>query len=317
MPRVRKGDVVWVEPKLVAEVEFAEWTHDGRLRAPVVPGPARGQGGRGGATASEPLADGDPRRASACSSSRTSTSSSGRRRGSRRATCSRTTATSRPCSSRTCGPAVHDEALSRRLERQVLLPEGRAEAHARLDPDAAVRGLDPRQPPQTPDDRLPARQRRARAPVDGEHGLHRHEHVVLARRQARRGPTGCSSTSTRRRTSASRRRPGRAARSSRRSTLLGLDGVPEDERLATGSTCSCRSRGGTRTRRRASSRRSSPARSRGRIRGLVDDGVDEGEAPRRADRREPERGGQDDRVGVLGAAAGRARPSRRRCAGTR
>jgi bifunctional non-homologous end joining protein LigD len=34
MPRVRKSDVVWVEPKLVAEVEFAEWTHDGRLRAP-------------------------------------------------------------------------------------------------------------------------------------------------------------------------------------------------------------------------------------------------------------------------------------------
>jgi bifunctional non-homologous end joining protein LigD len=34
MPRIRKGDVVWVEPKLVAEVEFAEWTHDGRLRAP-------------------------------------------------------------------------------------------------------------------------------------------------------------------------------------------------------------------------------------------------------------------------------------------
>ena len=35
MPRVRKGDVVWVEPKLVAEVSFAEFTHDGRLRAPV------------------------------------------------------------------------------------------------------------------------------------------------------------------------------------------------------------------------------------------------------------------------------------------
>ena len=34
MPKVRKGDVVWVEPKLVAEVEFAEWTHDGHLRAP-------------------------------------------------------------------------------------------------------------------------------------------------------------------------------------------------------------------------------------------------------------------------------------------
>jgi bifunctional non-homologous end joining protein LigD len=38
MPRVRKGDVVWVEPELVAEVRFAEWTHDGRLRAPVYQG---------------------------------------------------------------------------------------------------------------------------------------------------------------------------------------------------------------------------------------------------------------------------------------
>jgi bifunctional non-homologous end joining protein LigD len=38
MPKVRKGDVVWVEPKLVAEVRFAEWTHDGRLRAPVYQG---------------------------------------------------------------------------------------------------------------------------------------------------------------------------------------------------------------------------------------------------------------------------------------
>jgi bifunctional non-homologous end joining protein LigD len=34
MPKVRKGDVVWVEPKLVCEVEFLEWTHDGHLRAP-------------------------------------------------------------------------------------------------------------------------------------------------------------------------------------------------------------------------------------------------------------------------------------------
>jgi bifunctional non-homologous end joining protein LigD len=34
MPRVRKGDVVWVEPSLVCEVEYVEWTHDGRLRAP-------------------------------------------------------------------------------------------------------------------------------------------------------------------------------------------------------------------------------------------------------------------------------------------
>jgi bifunctional non-homologous end joining protein LigD len=34
MPKVRKGDVVWVRPELVCEVEFVEWTHDGHLRAP-------------------------------------------------------------------------------------------------------------------------------------------------------------------------------------------------------------------------------------------------------------------------------------------
>jgi bifunctional non-homologous end joining protein LigD len=34
MPKVRRSDVIWVEPKLVCQVEFVEWTHDGRLRAP-------------------------------------------------------------------------------------------------------------------------------------------------------------------------------------------------------------------------------------------------------------------------------------------
>jgi bifunctional non-homologous end joining protein LigD len=38
MPRVRKGDVHWVEPRLVAEAEFVEWTHDRHLRAPVYQG---------------------------------------------------------------------------------------------------------------------------------------------------------------------------------------------------------------------------------------------------------------------------------------
>jgi bifunctional non-homologous end joining protein LigD len=38
MPKVRKADVVWVRPELVAEVKFAEWTHDGHLRAPVYVG---------------------------------------------------------------------------------------------------------------------------------------------------------------------------------------------------------------------------------------------------------------------------------------
>ena len=34
MPRVRKGDVQWVDPKLVAQVRFGEWTHDNHLRHP-------------------------------------------------------------------------------------------------------------------------------------------------------------------------------------------------------------------------------------------------------------------------------------------
>ncbi|HEV2591077.1 MAG TPA: DNA ligase D, partial [Gaiellaceae bacterium] len=34
MPKVRKGDVQWVEPKLVAQVRYGEFTHDGHLRHP-------------------------------------------------------------------------------------------------------------------------------------------------------------------------------------------------------------------------------------------------------------------------------------------
>jgi bifunctional non-homologous end joining protein LigD len=34
MPRIRKGDVQWVDPQLVAQVRFGEWTHDGHLRHP-------------------------------------------------------------------------------------------------------------------------------------------------------------------------------------------------------------------------------------------------------------------------------------------
>jgi bifunctional non-homologous end joining protein LigD len=34
MPRVRKGGVQWLEPRLVAQVRYGEWTHDGHLRHP-------------------------------------------------------------------------------------------------------------------------------------------------------------------------------------------------------------------------------------------------------------------------------------------
>jgi bifunctional non-homologous end joining protein LigD len=45
-PRVRKGDIAWVEPRLVAEVEFVEWTHDQRLRAPSYQGLREDKGPR-------------------------------------------------------------------------------------------------------------------------------------------------------------------------------------------------------------------------------------------------------------------------------
>ncbi len=83
------------------------------------------------------------------------------------------------------GPPVHDEALPRRRLRKVLLPEGRAEAHARLDQEHRDHGLHPGQAARAPQDQRAARERRACAPLDGEHGLHRPEHLVLTGRQAR------------------------------------------------------------------------------------------------------------------------------------
>ena len=101
-PAFGASDVVWVEPNLVAEVEFAEWTHEGRLRAPSYLRLARRQARhrRCAASARRSLAMlKRGRRSSGCG---TSTSRSGPTRASRRATSSPTTATSPRCSSRTC-----------------------------------------------------------------------------------------------------------------------------------------------------------------------------------------------------------------------
>ena len=99
MPRVRKDDVVWVTPKLVAEVKFTEWTHDGHLRARFTSGCVRTNLRRtcAGSCPSRTRS----RRASGCCACRTSTRRSGPTRGSRRASCSRTTRRSRRSSSRT------------------------------------------------------------------------------------------------------------------------------------------------------------------------------------------------------------------------
>ena len=34
-PAPRKAEITWIRPKLVAQIAFAEWTADGKLRQPV------------------------------------------------------------------------------------------------------------------------------------------------------------------------------------------------------------------------------------------------------------------------------------------
>ena len=316
MPKVRKGDVVWVEPELVAEVRFAEWTHDGRLRAPVYQGLREDKEANEVHRERAPIPDGDPTRQARSSSCRTWTSRSGRTRGSRRATCS--------AYYRDIAPVLVPHLKDRPFTMK-RYPDGwngkfffQKDAPKHMPdwiPTRAVRGVDARPAAAAAADRLPARQRRPRAALGGEHGLHRHEHLVLAGGQAVPARLGA----LRPRSVAGRRLPGddpggapdqADARPARARV------VPQDERLrgdphprAGGAAAhvyaDARVLGDRR--RRACARPSRPG----------DDGVDEGEAPRRADRLEPERRGQDDRVAPTRCVRRPARRSRRRCAGTR
>jgi bifunctional non-homologous end joining protein LigD len=56
MPKIRKGDVQWVDPQLVAQVRFGEWTHDQHLRHPAYLG-IREDKEAGEVTAEQPLPD--------------------------------------------------------------------------------------------------------------------------------------------------------------------------------------------------------------------------------------------------------------------
>ncbi len=56
LPRVRKGDVQWVEPQLVAQVRFGEWTHDKHLRHPAYLG-IREDKDPGEVTRDQPISD--------------------------------------------------------------------------------------------------------------------------------------------------------------------------------------------------------------------------------------------------------------------
>ena len=158
MPKVRKGDVVWVEPTLVAEVEFAEWTHDGHLRAPVVPGTAHGQGG--GGRAARAACGGDRGQGEALQPRQGLLAGRGHHEGRPHRLLPRGRGRARAASAR---PAVHDAALSRRRLRQGVLPEGRPEGHARVDPALPRAGLDARAAAEAAVDRRAGRERRGRA----------------------------------------------------------------------------------------------------------------------------------------------------------
>ena len=100
MPKVRRADVVWVEPELVAEVEFVEWTHDGRLRAPSFQGLREDKPARE-VHQEEPLPAEIRKGKPPAQAVQPRQALLARRTGSRRATCSPTTARSRRCSCRT------------------------------------------------------------------------------------------------------------------------------------------------------------------------------------------------------------------------
>ena len=263
MPRVRKGDVVWVEPKLVAEVEFVEWTHDGHLRAPVLQGAARGQGGDRGAPRGAERRDRirkGKRVLKLSNLDKLFWPEEGITKGDLLSYYQRGRARLVPhLKDRPFTMKRYPDGWQGKFFFQKDAPKGMPD----WIPTALDRRLDARQAAPEAADRRAARERRARAALDGEHGLHRHEHVVLADRQARAARLRALRPRpvTRRRVPRDDR--GRAAREAgaRRARARELR---QDERRRRGSTSSFRSRAATRTPTRASSRRSSRARSRGR-----------------------------------------------------
>ena len=188
MPKVRKDEIVWVEPKLVAEVEFAEFTHDGRLRAPSYQG-LREDKAPEEVQLEEPV---DPEPVTNVI-----------KKGSRELKLSNLDKLFWPDEGITKGDliAYYREVapvlvphLKDRPFTMKRYPDGwKGKFFFQKDAPTHMPEWIPtfralvstrEKPREKKYVELPARQRRARAAVDGQHGLHRHEHVVLARRQA-------------------------------------------------------------------------------------------------------------------------------------
>ena len=312
-PASSAGDVVWVEPRLVAEVEFSEWTHDGHVRQPSYKGlrddkPAADV--RHERPAAEVVREGK-RELRLSNLDKLFWPDEGITKGDLARLLPPGGAGARPSSP---WPAVHDAPLPRRRVRQGVLPEGRAVAHAGLDPDvpdarSATRGGKEREVdfpivddelallwmvnmgcidmnpwysrvdrPDRPDFVLFDLDPTPEVPYAQTVEVALHVKTLLDGLGARLVPEDLG------RQGLPHPRPARPP--------LDLRGLPVVRRA----------RGG---------------HDRAFLPEARHDPVGEVASPRRADRRQPERHGQDDRVGLLGAARTRARPSRRRFAGTR
>ena len=199
MAKVRKGDVIWVQPKLVCEVEFAEWTHDGHLRAPSFQGLRDDKAARE-VHREEPEPEG---RVKLSNLDKVFFADEGITKGDLieyyRAVAPVLVPhlRNRPFTMRRYPDGAYGKAFFQK-DAPSHMPEWIARFHVEVSTRESPR--------RTKMDRRAGRQRRGRAALDGEHGLHRHEHVVLARRQARPARLRPLRSRSRRPTSASRRR---------------------------------------------------------------------------------------------------------------
>ena len=190
------------------------------------------------------------------------------------------------------------------VARGGVLPEAGAEGNAFLDPDAHL----PHLPARKGGSRLvdfPLVNTPEAAALDGADELHRHERLVLARRQA--GPAGLRAlrprpAGRRLRACDPRRSPDpRGARG-------GSSSSPTSRRAApTGFTCSSRSRAERPIEQTYEFAERVARGLEAAAPGAGHDGVAEAQARGRARRPPSERAREDDRLGLLGAAeAGRA-----------
>ena len=316
LPRVSKGAVQWVEPKLVVQVRYGEWTHDGHLRHPAYLGDPRRQGARRGRAPEPPTSRRRPprqARASALEPRQAVLARRGDHQGrpapllpDDRGRCSCRTCATVPFTMRRYPDGAYGKAFFQKNAPTHMpdwIPTYRALVSTR-ESERAKKWVE-----------FPLVNDELALLLDGQHGLHRPERLVLARRQAR--PAGLRPLRPRPdpRSPVDADRRGRAdPQGAAGRARAGV--VSEDERRQ-GLPCPRPDRTARDVRGHARVRRARRGRDRANAPEARHDRMVEGAPARRPHRREPERRGQDDRVGLLGAPAAERARARRRSPGTR